>query len=72
MTTMIDLDEMIGEGMDPGRLADAIALALKGVRKVSTKEAQHLGLFLEGIMDECETREHISTNEPQYRHKSSV
>ena len=51
---LIDIDDLVSEGLDPANMAEIADRALMGLNGYKSKEAEWLATALESLRDECE------------------
>ena len=54
---LIDIDDLVSEGLDPAKMAGIADCALMGLNGRKSKEAEWLATALESLRDECEARD---------------
>lgn len=54
---LIDIDDLVSEGLDPAKMAGIADRALMGLNGCKSKEAEWLATALESLRDECEARD---------------
>lgn len=51
---ILDIDDLIEDGLDPGRMSIAAEQAMQGLAGCKSKEAVYLMSALESLRDECD------------------